>query len=227
MTTSSFRIIATTAVLLPILTLAVSVRAQKEIAPPSGKGHVVVFVSGIGGPNHDKALSEAIAALGYDVYVCDGRDMMETPGPTLRSAIENAQQLPHALPGKVALVGVSLGGGFSLALGSSWPDLVAVDIVWYPATGFLSRSHGFARQISVPVLMFAGEFDQFADCCLIKTARSLAADAKAAHAPFELVAYPGVDHDFMKGGMNYNANAWNDALARTTAKLKAAFGGTM
>ena len=110
---------------------------QEEIPPPQGKGHVVVFVSGIDGPKHNKALSEAIAALGYDVYVCDGREIAKMPGANLRAAIQAAQNSPHALPGKVALVGVSLGGGFALALGSEWPDLVAADIVWYPAPALL------------------------------------------------------------------------------------------
>ena len=180
------------------------VLAQEEIAPPQGKGNVVVLVSGIMGPKHDKALSEAIAALGYDVYVCDGRKIAKNPGGNLRAAIQAAQQSPHALPGKVALVGISLGGGFALGLGSEWPDVVAVDIVWYPATGFAARLPGFARRMSVPVLMFAGESDHFENCCLIETARAIESSAKANNAPFELITYPGADHDFIKGGHNYN-----------------------
>jgi dienelactone hydrolase len=224
MTNSSRRLIQLAASLLAMVLFAPCALAQQEIAPPQGKGHVVVFVSGIAGPKHDKALSEAIAALGYDVYVCDGRQIAKSPG-SLRAAIQAAQQSPHALPGKVALVGVSLGGGFALALGSEWPDVVAVDIVWYPATGFASRLAGFARRMSVPVLMFAGESDHFENCCLIETARAIAASAKANNAPFELVTYPGADHDFIKGGRNYNPGAYEDALNRTTAKLKAAFAG--
>lgn len=197
--------------------------AQDEIVPPQGKGHAVVFVSGIAGPKHDRALSEAIAAMGYYVYICDGRQIAKMPGGNLRAAIQAAQRSAHALPGKVALVGVSLGGGFSLALGSEWPDVVAVDIVWYPATGFAARLPGFARRISVPVLMFAGESDHFENCCLIDTARAIQASAKEHNAPFELVTYPGADHDFIKGGRNYNPAAYEDALNRTAAKLKTAF----
>jgi len=223
MTISSLRLIPLAAPLLAAVLFAPCALAQEEIAPPQGKGHVVVFISGIAGPKHDKALTEAIAALGYDVYVCDGRQIAKMPGGNLRAAIQAAQQAPHALPGKVALVGVSLGGGFSLALGSEWPDLVAVDIVWYPATGFAARLPGFARRIAVPVLMFAGESDHFENCCLIETARAIEAAAKANNAPFELVTYPGAGHDFIKGGMNYNAADYEDALNRTAARLKAAF----
>jgi dienelactone hydrolase len=225
MTNSPLRFVQITSWLLAGAFFIPPAFGQEEIAPPQGKAHVVVFISGIDGPKHNKALSEAIAALGYDVYVCDGREIAKMPGPNLRAAIQAAQKSPHALPGKVALVGVSLGGGYALAFGSEWPDVVAADIVWYPATGFAARLAGFARRISVPVLMFAGESDHFENCCLIETARAIEAAAKANNAPFELVTYPGADHDFMKGGRNYNPAAYEDALNRTAAKLKAAFAG--
>lgn len=225
MTNSSFRGLSIAAALVAMAVFACRAQAQQEIAPPQGKGHVVVFISGMLGIKHEKVLAEEIAARGYDVAVYDGRPMARSPSAALQIAIKNAQQMPHALPGKVALVGVSLGGGFALAFGSQWPDLVAVDIVWYPATGFVKRLPGFASAITVPVLMFAGESDHFLDCCLIGTARTLAADAAAANAPFELITYPGAGHDFIKGGSNYDPRAYNDALERTAAKLKAAFGG--
>lgn len=224
MTHSSFRLLSAAAALIVTTAFTRSAPAQQEIAPPQGKGHVVVFVSGIAGPKHDKALAQAIAALGYDVVVYDGRKIDGDEGGALKTAIQKAQQMPHALPGKVALVGVSLGGGFALFFGSTWPDLVAVDIVWYPATGFVKRTPGFAARITVPVLMFAGESDNFLDCCLIKTARSLAADAAKAKAPFDLVTYPGVNHDFIPGGLNPDPAAYQDALNRTAARLKAVFG---
>ena len=206
------------------LALAIPAIAQDEIAPPQGKGRVVVFISGLAGPKHDKPLTDALAALGYDVVVYDGRKIEPGHGDEISSDIQQAQQMPHALPGKVALVGLSMGCGFSLAYGSHWPDLVAQVIVWYPATVFLNRTPGFIGRVSVPVLMFAGESDNFRDCCLIRTARSLAADAAVVKAPLELVTYPGVNHDFIPGGMNYNPAAYKDALDRTAARLKAAFG---
>jgi dienelactone hydrolase len=224
MTNSMFRDFSVAAALLATAVFACCAQAQEEIAPPQGKGHVVVFISGISGIKHEKVLAQAIASLGYDVVAYDGREIAKSPGEGLRTAIQNAQQMPHALPGKVALVGVSLGGGLALAFGSRWPDLVVVDIVWYPATGFVKRIPGFAGVITVPVLMFAGESDHFMRCCLIGTARSLAADAAVANAPFELITYPGVDHDFIQGGTNFSPTAYSDALEHTAAKLKAAFG---
>ncbi len=221
---TSLSCLASVAALLATVAFASSAAAQEEIAPPQGKGRVVVFVSGMAGPKHDKALADDIATLGYDVVVYDGRKMEKAQGEALRADIEQAQQMPHALPGKVAVVGVSLGGGYSLAFGSRWPDLVAQVIVWYPATVFLRRMPGFIGFVRVPVLMFAGEADNFENCCLISTARSLSADAAIVKAPFELVTYPGVNHDFIRGGMNYDAAAYKDAFDRTAARLRAALG---
>jgi len=219
-----FRGFSVAAALLATAVFACCAQAQEEIAPPQGKGHVVVFVSGLAGIKHERVLAQAIAALGYDVAVYDSREFVKSLGEGLRAAIQNAQRMPHALPGKVALVGVSLGGGFALAYGSGWPDLVAVDIVWYPATGFANRIPLFASHITVPTLMFAGEADDYQKCCQVETARTLAADAALAGTPFELVTYPGVKHDFIKGGEGYDAQAYTDALNRTAAKLKGAFG---
>src|ERR1035441_3247922 len=117
MTNSSFRLISSATALLVTLTLSCPAPAQDILNPPQGKGHVIVFLSGMAGPKHDKALAEAIAALGYVVVVYDGRMMDEGQGQAIRSALENARQLPNALPGKAALMGVSLGGGFALAYG--------------------------------------------------------------------------------------------------------------
>ena len=224
MTNSPFRLISSAAALLVTLTLSCPARAQEILNPPQGKGHVIVFISGMAGPKHDKALAEAVADLGYVVVVYDGRTMDEGQGQAIRSALENARQLPNALPGKAALMGVSLGGGFALAYGVRWPDLVAVDIVWYPATGFVLRIPTFASRIRVPVLMFAGESDNYQNCCLITTARSLASDAAVLKAPFELVTYPGAQHDFIEGGSNFNPTAYNNTVERAAAKLKTAFG---
>jgi len=211
------------ALLLAAVFSSSSVFAQDEYAPPQGKGHVVVLISGTAGPKHDKAFARDVAALGYDVVVFDGTQLEGKGSEAIRLAINQARQMPHATPGKVALIGLSLGGGIALAHGSRMPDDVAVNIVWYPATGFVLRFPGFASRIRVPVLMFAGESDTYRDCCLISTARTLASDAAAAKAPFELVTYPDTNHDFIVGGSNYNPESYKDALKRTAERLQSAF----
>jgi dienelactone hydrolase len=103
-------------------------RAQSgsaEFPPPQGKGRVVVVSSGLSGPEHYTQAAQAIAALGYDVLLVDGNAEAGSHGAGLRDAIEQAHAMPHALPGKVALVGFSLGGGMSLFYGSPLGDQVA------------------------------------------------------------------------------------------------------
>jgi dienelactone hydrolase len=208
-----------------ILSASPFAAGPKEIPPPQGKGRVVVVSSGASGPDHYETVSRAIAALGYDVVLFDGNAMEGTKGAALKDAIPQALQMPHAIPGKVALVGFSLGGAVSLGYGPLWPDQVAVVIVWYPATSVFKDIPGFASRLAVPVLMFAGESDTYKDCCLIATARTIGAAAAAAGKPFDLFTYPKTDHDFVQGGSHYNPAAYKDAFDKTAAKLKEFLGG--
>ncbi len=195
--------------------------AQQEFSPPQGKGPVVVVASGLSGPPHYARVARDIAALGYDVVLFDGAAMEHTHGEAVHSAILQAQQMPHALPGKVALVGFSAGGGESLYYATQWPDLVVGAIVWYPATSFIKNVPGFVDRLQVPVLMFAGEKDHYRDrCCTADNARMIAAAAKSAGKPFELYTYPTADHDFVRDGAHYNAEADTDAFQKTADRLK-------
>jgi dienelactone hydrolase len=213
------RLAAAISVLILIAAASVA-QAQQEFPPPQGKGRVVVVASGMSGPEHYVTVSRQIAQLGYDVVLFDGNAMEGTHGAGVKTAIQQAQQMPHALPGKVALVGFSLGGGMVLYYGTQWPDLVTGSVVWYPATTFIRDVPGFVSRLKVPVLMFAGEDDTFRDCCLVTKARTLAAAATGSSVPFELITYPDTEHDFVIDGSHYNAQSYSDALQRTATKLK-------
>jgi len=198
---------------------AASAHAQQEFPPPSGKGPVVVVVSGALGAAHYEPPAQQVASLGYDVVLLDGNDMTGSHGQALKDAIQKAQAAPHGLPGKVGVVGYSLGGGEALGYASRWPDLVAVIVAWYPYTAEVHDAASFVRGMSVPALMFAGEADEYKDCCLIETARAIAAAATSAGAPVELVTYPGANHDFIFPGKQYDAWATSDSWRRATAEL--------
>jgi dienelactone hydrolase len=199
-------------------------RAQEEIPPPGGKGRVVVVVSGQSGPDHYREVARRIAALGYDVALFDGNSMEGTHGAALRAGIAASLQLPHALPGKVGLVGFSLGGGIVLGYGSGWGDQVAAVAAWYPATREFANVPGWAGRLALPVEMFAGEADTYKDCCLIGKAHELANAAAAAKARFTLTTYRGTDHDFVIGGSHYDKRSYDDAFARTAALLEQGLG---
>jgi dienelactone hydrolase len=218
--TYSSRLAFAAVAIFAVLAISPLAHAQREFPPPQGKGRVVVVASGASGMDHYETVSRDIAALGYDVVLFDGNAMEGTKGAALKAAIPQALQMPHALPGKVALVGFSLGGGMSLAYGTNWPDEVAVVIVWYPLTSVFKDVPATVARLKVPVLMFAGENDKYKDCCMIETARAFGDAAKATNQPLELFTYPKAEHDFVKGGSHYNAAAHNDAFAKTADKLK-------
>ena len=195
--------------------------AQQEFPPSQGKGPVVVVASGLSGMSHYVKVSRDISALGYDVVLFDGEAMEHTQGQAVHAAILQAQQMPHALPGKVVVVGFSAGGGEAMYYASQWPDLVAGIIVWFPANSFIRNVPGFADRLQVPVLMFAGEKDHYRNnCCTADGARGLASAAKAAGKPFELFTYDKAEHDFVRDGEHYNAAADTDAFQKTSEKLK-------
>jgi dienelactone hydrolase len=197
------------------------VLAQQEFPPPQGKGPVVVVASGLSGMSHYVRVARDISALGYDVVLFDGEAMEHTHGEAVHAAILQAQQMPHAMPGKVALVGFSAGGGESLYYASQWPDLVVGIVVWFPANAFIKNVPGFVDRLQVPVLMFAGEKDHYRDnCCTADGARGLATAAKAAGKPFELYTYDKAEHDFVRDGAHYNKEADTDAFQKTADKLK-------
>jgi len=201
--------------------------AQEEIPPPSGgKARLVVVLSGATGSGNYRTISSRIAQLGYDVVLFDsnaiikgrqGRPLSEAVG----AAIEQARKMPHALPGKVALVGFSQGGGMALGYGpTALTDQVAVTVAWYPQTSEFKDVAGWAARVRAPVVMFAGTADEYKFCCMIAKAQEIASAAKAANAPYELTTYPGIRHGFSIPGSDYSASTTDDALARTAAALK-------
>jgi dienelactone hydrolase len=198
-----------------------AVRAQQEFPPPQGKGRVVVVSSGMSGPAHYAQVASEIAALGYDVLLVDGNSEENTHGAGVKNAIQQALAMPHALPGKVALVGFSLGGGESMYYGTQWGDQVAGAVLWYPANKFIRDVAGFANRLQVPVVVFAGGKDHYRDgCCTADNDSALQAASKAAGKSFDLTIYPDANHDFVKGGEHYNSQAYDDAFKRMSDALK-------
>ncbi|MBS0447955.1 MAG: dienelactone hydrolase family protein [Proteobacteria bacterium] len=206
----------------------IAAHAQAEYAPPSGKGRVVVVLSGQLGAGHYIAAARQIAEMGYDVTLLDGNDYRGEQGEAIKDAIAKATQSAHALPGKVAVVGFSLGGGEAIGRVARWPDLVAGIVVMYPLTAFVEHPDRFVASLKVPVLMLAGEADTYKDCCRIEKARAIADAASTSQhqPPFELVTYPRADHDFIMPGRSYNGAAAGDAWKRTEARLREYFAGS-
>jgi dienelactone hydrolase len=209
--------------LTALLSVVPAARSQEEFPPPQGNGRVVVLASGLSGPSHYKEVAGEIAKLGYDVVLFDGNKEENTHGVQVKADIQTAIGMPHAMPGKVALVGFSLGGGEEMFYGTGpmSAEQVAVGIFWYPANAFIKDLNGFANRLSMPVFVFAGGKDHFRNgCCTAAHDGELQDASKAANKMFNLVVYPDADHDFVKGGDHYNGKDYSDALMHTADILK-------
>jgi dipeptidyl aminopeptidase/acylaminoacyl peptidase len=191
---------------------------KREIFPPAlGKGAIVVVASGMSGTTSFRDFSSKLSELGYYTVLVDGNDAIRAA--TLRTVIADSQSAPQAIPGKVALVGFSLGGVAVLLHSAPLKDQVSAVVAYYPAIDwFVSDITALAAKLQTPVLLFAGEKDQNMGCCKIESMRALDAAPKAV--PFELIVYPNADHRFNLKGFEYRAQDADDAWARTAAFLK-------
>jgi dienelactone hydrolase len=200
---------------------------QQEFYPPNGKGQVIVVISGHSGPGSYAYYAKDIAAQGYYAVLVNGNDFWKkglNGLPLLRGVVTRAQQSPHALAGKVAVIGFSLGGAASLTYAARMPESVSAVVAYYPETSFINNPGAFVSKIKVPALMFAGVLDTYKDCCVIERARQLAAAASKAggsRVMLRVVEYPDAGHGFsIKSTKNWRANDSADAFRRTLNYLK-------
>jgi len=199
--------------------------AQREYLPRAGTGRVVVVISGQTGASNYTAIAQDFAAAGYDTVLVDGNDFWAQGGgggALLRAAIARAQASPHALPGKVGVVGFSLGGAAALTYAARMPEQVATVVAMYPLTDFIKAPADFVGKIAVPVLMLAGTADTYRNCCTIGMARALADAARrnADVAPlFVLHEYDGAGHGFNMNTSRQRALV-SDSRDRAIAQLR-------
>jgi dienelactone hydrolase len=196
---------------------------QEVFMPKAGKGPIVVVLSGQSGPPSYRRYAGQLADRGYYTVLLDGKDILtrqQDGAKNLRTAIAKAQTAANAVPGKVAVIGFSQGGGGVLAHAIAMPDLITMAVVHYPATSWSKNLDGMAARIQIPILILAAELDRYNNnCCGIESMRELEAAAKAKNKPLELVVYPNADHGFNLDGRQYRGDDTADAWRRATQML--------
>lgn len=202
-----------------------SVPKLEEFLPKAGTGRVVVLISGQTGMAAYGATARQIADAGFRVLLVDGNDFWikdaRRAWGMLKDVITQSQSSPKSIPGKVGVVGYSLGGASALTYAARMPDLVASVVAVYPLTSFIKDPSDFVAKIKVPVQMLTGTADTYKDCCLIGMARQLAEAAKATSPPMlALHEYNGVGHGFnLETAAVKDRTAGQDAMERTIANL--------
>ena len=200
--------------------------SQKEYEAPKGKGRVVVVVSGHSGPGNYAYVANDLAEQGYYAVLVDGNDFWikgDGGEALLKGVITRSQQSPHALPGKVAVVGFSRGGASALTYATGMPELVSAVVVYYPGTQHITNPDNFVSKIKVPTLMLAGGRDTYHNCCRIEMARKLADAAKKSEGKvmLEVFEYPNAEHGFtIKSSKAWLPTDAADAFRRTLSHLR-------
>jgi dienelactone hydrolase len=202
---------------------------QYEIFPPvRDKGAIVVVVSGYSGTGLYRDFSSKLAELGYYTVLMDGKDLIDpgimgpiVPGAeNLQTVIADSKSSPQAIPGKISLVGFSIGGAGVLSFGAKLKDQVSAVVAYYPAITTMGWDmKTFATSLQTPVLLFAGVKDTYHNCCLIGSMRELAKAPKTV--PFEFVEYPNARHGFNLNSLPfaYRPQDATDSWERTVAFL--------
>ncbi len=212
------QVIAAVATLLFSAYVGLASAQNIEIIPPkSGSGPGVILISGISGTALYQDYAKAVADLGYTAALVSGKDISNQPGVSadnLQRVLETLRADPRIRPGKLAVVGFSLGGGGALLHASNQPESFSVVVAYYPAVSRLPSITETAKRVGVPTLILAGEKDRFRDCCVIESIREFEAAAKASRLPVVVHSYPEADHGFNLRIPAFRAQDASDALAR-------------
>jgi dienelactone hydrolase len=201
---------------------------QQDFTPKSGKGRVVIVISGQTGPSNYMPTAQQIADAGFSVVLLDGNDFWikdtRRAWNMLKEVIAKAQNSPSALPGAVGVVGFSLGGATALTYAARMPDAVATVVATYPLTSFITDPNDFISKTRVPIQILTGTADTYKDCCLIEKARQLAQASKNANSSMvSLHEYEGAGHGFnLPNASRKDQIFGQDAMEKTILRLKQA-----
>ena len=202
---------------------------REEIAAKQGKGPAVLIMSGQSGPDSRRSYARDVAALGYNVLLVDGNDMLSRTKPAaqnFKDAVSSLLASPNTTSKKVAVIGFSLGGGAALAHAIGQTEIISGVLAVYPFTAWIQNVDGLVGRMQVPLTVLAAGADTYNNCCMIDKAREIEKAAKAKGAAFEMTVYDNAEHGFDLTGRNYRHDYTRDTWKRTEAWLARAHADT-
>jgi dienelactone hydrolase len=176
------------------------------LARPDGPGPfpAVVVLHGCAGISGASAgTADQLKAWGYVVLAVDSlgprgisdrcRDLFDEQAIDAYAALKYLSKQSFVDPGRVAVLGYSMGGGSALdavqrgAINTLFPEKFAAAIAYFPWCS------GRSAMVDVPTMILIGAAD---DWTLAEGCREMVARPHDAGAPVDLTVYPGAHHGF-------------------------------
>ncbi len=197
--------------------------APMDYQPKAGKGPAVILLSGIDGSAAYTQFADRLREAGYYALLFDSNDLdwkdLDSCKLQLSKIIRETLQSSHSSSRKVVVIGYSLGGWIALGAASGMPDTVSAVIAYYPATTWIHDLKSYSDRFKVPVLVFQGEDDVFANCCLVEDIKQIAAAAKTKGKDFNLIIYPKAGHAFNTDSLGLYNKPYDDDSWQKTMKM--------
>jgi dienelactone hydrolase len=191
--------------------------------PSSGQGPVVLMFSGRTGGRLYSEFAKRLAESGYYVLLYDGNDFpINQPDlcqAKIREIIKDNVRSSPGSPGKVAVIGYSLGGTVALSCAVGMAEEIAGVIAYYPATRLIEDYEACVDRFHVPITVLQGEEDRYFDCCTIEKIKEMSLMARKKGRDFELIVYQGAGHGFNLGPLK-TRELDIDSWRKTTDALK-------
>jgi len=187
--------------------------------PSSGRGPVILMLSGKTGPGLYKTCALRLADSGYYVLLFDGNDFpinqTDLCQAKIRTIIKDNIPSSFDLSGQAAVIGYSLGGAAALTCAAGMKGEIAAVIAYYPATSMIADHDACVERFNVPVTVLQGEEDRYFDCCRIEVIRQMSAKAVREGRDVQLFVYPQAGHGFNLGPMKdkeLDRDSWHKTL---------------
>jgi len=199
-----------------------------EYQPKSGKGPAVILLSGIDGPANYTQFADRLKEAGYYAVLFNSNefeyDNLDSCKLQLSKIIREALQSSRSSSRKVVVIGYSLGGWIALGAASGMSESVSAVIAYYPATTWIHDLNSYSDRFRVPILVFQGEDDVFAKCCLVEDIKQIGSAAKAKGKDFNLIIYPKAGHAFNTNALGlynklYDDDSWQKTMNMLNAHL--------